>query len=832
MSKYKKILRRYEKEADQVITFSEMVDKLPSTTIQFNFQHLRGRTDREAVLLALGIAVSLSEKTLKMRPYKVQIMGALALIDGHIAEMKTGEGKTLTAALASAWHALQGRVHLMTANNYLAKRDALSMHDFYKEMGLTVSYLTDDKDKYLKEISYQSNIVYGTASQFVFDYLRDQLVVDVNDRVQYPPTFLIIDEADSILIDEARTPFVLSGQGFTESEIWLVLNEIVKNLSYQIEAEDSRTQLQKLTINNLPESTDIIIDRKSMTAFFTEQGMDKVEDKVIEHGLVPERNLLWNPEYSHLWRAINATAKALFLYHRDKDYILKDDEVVIVDNETGRLSFGRRWSDGLHQAIEAKESVNVGPESLDLGKISLASYLLTYPLTSGMTGTALPVEAELASLYGKSVIPIPTHKPSQRIQHMDILFSSRQSKYEQIVRDVKVLNANGQPVLIGTGSVEESETLSALFTRNRIPHKTLNAKQNQDEALIIAQAGKPSAVTIATSMAGRGTDIMLGGNPELDNSISEEEARINKQKVLDAGGLFVIGAQRLDSRRLDLQLEGRSGRQGDPGASRFYVSTEDALIQEFGGNSISKIFTMLGINEPDGVEHRSIANSISGMQRKKQALQAQARNTGFKHDSTIDPPRSIIYRMREEILTTDPIDQMALVKGYIPAAVARMLESYCNNLEGFEESWDIDSMKNKLAQWGLSKEWFMRLMNEGIKKGNVPLLEKELSQWIMFDIECRSQQLLDEDPTGIRTLCLMAIDKSWQSVLEEVGAISKGIHLRSYANLKPDLVFKKEVFDLFSQMKAELPVIMLDYVYSGVVQAEYRMDAEKESEAS
>lgn len=830
MNRMKKQLKRYQRQADEISRMISFLTELSEGALYMNFQNLRGRTDLESTSMGVAIIARLAEVTLGMKPYPVQIIGALALIDGNIAEMQTGEGKTLTASMAIAWHALHHSSHVMTVNDYLAKRDYLQLEPLYRALGLSCSYLEDGFDRDEREIAYRSDVIYAASSQFVFDYLRDQMVLDAADRVQKKVGYLIIDEADSILIDEARTPMILSGEGIGDQSVWSISRDIVSQLSYQEDVPSNLTQLQKLSMVEPPPHADITINVHAQSLAFTEQGMDHLEALSIEHGLIEEKDSLWRPENAFLVRSFTASAKARLLFLRDHHYIVKDDKAIIIDTDSGRLSKGKRWNDGLHQAIEAKEGLTVRAETVEIGRISLANYIDLYPHTAGMTGTATPVADELKAIYAKSVICIPTHKPCIRIRHTDVLMSSKAAKYDRIAHDVRVLQEKGQPVLIGTESVEESEHLSTIFTKHNIRHKVLNAKQDENEALTIAQAGVSGSVTIATSMAGRGTDIMLGGNPELAaEGVTPQDIERDRDRVLEAGGLFVIGTQRLDSRRLDLQLEGRSGRQGDVGASRFYLSLEDALMEEFGAKTMRRLFNTLGVEEDQGIENVMVDKSVVRMQAKKQALHAQMRKAGIRQDMVIDPPRKIIYALREDILNTEKEKQIEILKDKATEAVSKLVSVYLLNYTGFPDEWDIQGLKLKIVQWGLSSTWLDKIIeNNSLDGALTHSFSDDLIKWIHFDIAARANQVLRQDQQGVRSAMLMAIDRTWQGFLDASGSIRDGIHLRAYANLKPDLVLKKEVFNLFLHTLSDLPVVMMDFAYAAIRQVEMELDMDQD----
>lgn len=819
-------VKRYRKEAESIVQISESLSGIPTGSLAQNFCNLRGRTDRESMNLGFAMIIEMASRTLSMRPYLVQVMGALAMCDGKIAEMATGEGKTLTAALPLAWHGLQGRAHAMTVNDYLARRDAILLDPLYDGLGLSSGYLQANMGREMRQIAYQSSILYGTPSQFAFDYLRDNIIYSTKELLQQERCFILIDEADSILIDEARTPLVLSGDGDQATDIWPILRDFVETMSFDEAPDDSRTQIQRAIIEQDEIDADIVVDPKLQESYLSENGTRKVEAFFIKQKLISSAKELWQPGKSHLWRAVSASIKAKHSYLKDRDYIVKDGKITIVDQETGRLSIGKRWNDGLHQAIECKEHVQICPETIELGRIALANYLTLYDVVSGMTGTAMTVAEEISDLYKLSIVPIPTHLPKIRVDLNDAVFMSRDAKWRILVKDVSDIHAKGTPILIGTASVEDSELLSEMLNQEGLAHRVLNAKQDENEASIIAQAGRLNAITIATSMAGRGTDILLGGNPDfLEDGIPLSDIDRNRTAVIMAGGLYVIGAERHDSRRLDLQLSGRSGRQGDPGTTRYYVALDDPLMKNFGGETMRKLFVRLGIDEDDGIEHPMVDKAISNAQRKKQSLYMDSRKNGLIQDSVIASPREVVYKIREETLRRSDEDSVGSIKDQVESSVDRMLSVYCNGLTGFEQTWDIPSLKGKLSQWGLSSEWFDRLYSESSEAMfNPSRFRSELIKWIEFDLGARISQLQNDDSSAIRTAQLMAIDFLWRAFLSESEHIRSGIHLRAYAQEKPTLALKKEVFELFQTLYNELPVTMLDYVYGAIQQVEMSID--------
>ena len=829
-------LRKYRSEAQIIQHHSLGLQDVPIGSLANSFQNLRGRTDRESLQIGFAIIAEVADRTLGLRPYEVQIMGALAMADGRIAEMATGEGKTLTAALPLAWHGLQSRAHAMTVNDYLAKRDAQTLDPLFEQLGLTVGYLQDTFGRESRQIAYQSSIVYGTPSQFVFDYLRDHIVHQHSQLMQQGQEFLLVDEADSIFIDEARTPMVLSGDGALDASLWNDLYAFVSTLTHEDMREDKRTQLEKILVDNHGYEAHLIIDHGKGSAFFSESGITVVEDYLMDKAIITTRDEIWQPSKSHIWRALNACAKAAHLYLRDRDYILSDDKAIIVDQETGRLSHGKRWNDGLHQAVEAKENLSIKPESEELGRIALSNYVSLYRSVGGMTGTAMTEAKEIQDLYGLSTVPSPTHRPRIRIDHPDIVFMTQEAKWSKIVEDVKAIHATGQPILIGTASIADSELIAQKFEALGLPHLVLNAKQDEHEAMIVAQAGRLNAITIATSMAGRGTDIILGGNADLmagedaeeeQKSLVEAACQAERQEVMKVGGLFVIGCERGDSRRLDLQLSGRAGRQGDPGASRFYISLEDPPLKNHGGDALKRFFAALGLGENDGVEHSMIDSSIAKAQAKKQGLHMASRKEGLKQDAVIDKPRHAFFQMRDNLLAEDLSNIFDFTCVKIEEAVDRMLQVYLNEGKGYPETWNKQGLQGKLVGWGLSAEWFegMYLDFENDEYKIKPLRDN-LVNWLQFDMRARSAQLQDKRDAMIHSSLLHAIDTQWKAMLEESDHIRTGIHLRAYAQEKPDLSFQKEVFKLFKALYFDIPVVMVDYVYACICHRERQLDQE------
>lgn len=827
-------LKKYTEEAQKISAIADQLKSVPTGTLEQKFSNLYGKTDRESMQLGFAVIVEMSHRTLGLRPYLVQIIGALVMSDGHIAEMATGEGKTLTAAMPLAWHGLQDRAHAMTVNDYLARRDAETLAPLYQSLGLSVNFLQNDMGHETRQLSHQSNIVYGTPSQFVFDYLRDHVTYSRDNLLHQGRHYVMVDEADSIFIDEARTPMILSGEGELDQGLWQQMYAFIATLQHKEVGQDRRTQLEKIIIDMEHVDSDIAVNTAEQQAVLTEQGTEKIEAFLVAQGLINHPKELWQTGKSHLWRIVTACVRACHLFKLNRDYLNRDGKIIIIDQETGRLSHGRRWSDGLHQAIEAKEGVEIRPESKDLGRVALANYLALYECVSGMTGTAMTEAEEIQDLYGLQVVPVPTHRPRQRIDFPDVVFMTRDAKLQQIAEDVKVIHATGQPILIGTGSVEDSEQLSRMFVEQGIPHRVLNAKQDAGEALIVAQAGRLGSITIATSMAGRGTDILLGGNQDIIKQYTEEQLQeLNitaplegeREQVLAAGGLCVIGCERLDSPRLDLQLAGRSGRQGDPGSARFYVALNDPLMKDFGGEMLSNMFRRMGVGESDGLEHPMITRAIAQAQSRKQSLYVASRKQGLKQDSVIDKPRKVFFGLRNNILMAENDQVLNVIADQVPGAMAQLITVYLNNGKGFEEEWDVTSFTGKFAEWGMSKSWFENLYADFVKNGyNAVVYAERLTEWISFDLRARLNQFAEASEDITRQCMLMAIDRQWQIFLDESEQIRNGIHLRAYAQEKPEQAFQKEIFKLFNGLYDDLPVVILDFAYRVIMERERSMD--------
>jgi len=828
----------------------------------------------EELPLAFAIAREVAKRTLGLRPFDVQLIGALALHKGMIAEMKTGEGKTLVAAIAIYLNALTGKgVHLVTVNDYLAKRDATQMGSIYKFLGLSVgvintnnvSYLIQwaDEEKFKKAVeldkrvwekgffgellppekydveakkdyftvtvdsdrrsAYEADITYGTNNEFGFDYLRDNMVFSKDQMVQVKGHhYAIIDEVDSILIDEARTPLIISGPSGENVSIYYMTDAFVKTLT---------------------KDEDFIVDEKNKNAVLIEKGVEKAEKYFnLEN--------LYDPKNIEILHAINQSLRANYLYHRDRDYVVKDGEVIIVDEFTGRLMPGRRWSDGLHQAIEAKEGVKIQAENQTLASITFQNYFRMYKKLAGMTGTAETEALEFKEIYNLDVLVIPTNKPVKRIDHPDLVYKTKKEKFNQAVEEIERLHKQGRPVLVGTVSVETSEFLSGLLKKKGIPHNVLNAKNHEREAEIIAQAGRLGAVTISTNMAGRGTDILLGGNPDFlakevlkkkgltpetatEEQYSEalkEAQRITleeKQKVIELGGLAVIGTERHESRRIDNQLRGRAGRQGDPGSSRFFLSLEDDLLRLFGGDRLIALMDRLKIPENEPIESTMVSKAIENAQKRVEGQNFQIRKRLLEFDDVMNKQRQVIYSLRKDIL--EGINLKDEVKLWLTDIVLYFLDKYAP-AEEYQEKWNLEELKKTFKEWlgvdidiPTDKEWDRKELEEYVLK--------QLEEFYNQKEEKLGSSLMREFE---RYMTLQVLDNFWKEHLHNLDRLRESVYLRGYAQRDPLVEYKKEAFDLFEDMMFKLKYNTLEYLYKLQVQSEEEIEeerAKKEKEA-
>ncbi|MFU8925933.1 preprotein translocase subunit SecA [Acinetobacter puyangensis] len=807
-TKNERELKRMRKIVEQVNALEPSVSSLSDAgltakTQEFKERYQKGESLNKLLPEAFAVCREASKRVMGMRHYDVQLIGGITLHEGKIAEMRTGEGKTLMATLACYLNALSGEgVHVITVNDYLAQRDAELNRPLFEFLGLSVGTIYSMQAPFEKAQAYQSDITYGTNNEFGFDYLRDNMVFALGEKKQRGLHYAIIDEVDSILIDEARTPLIISGQSEDSSQLYQLINSIPPKLHAQKEEK-------------VPDGGHFWVDEKQRSIEITEAGFEVIEDELIKMGLLAEGESLYSASNLNLLHHATAAIRAHNLYQRDVQYIIGvnpstgKQEIIIVDEHTGRTMPGRRWSEGLHQAVEAKEGLEVQPENQTLATTTFQNYFRLYKKLSGMTGTADTEAAEMKEIYGLDVVLIPTHRPMVRQDNNDLIYLTRDGKYNAIIQEItRVREAGVAPILIGTATIEASEILSAKLQQAGIRHEVLNAKQHEREADIIAQAGSPNSVTIATNMAGRGTDILLGGNwraklAQIENPTAEDELRLeaewreNNKAVLDAGGLHIVGSERHESRRIDNQLRGRAGRQGDPGVSRFYLSLEDDLMRIFAGDRVVGMMRAMGLKEDEAIEHKMVSRSIENAQRKVESRNFDIRKNLLKYDDVNNEQRKIIYRQRDEILSEatlqEGIEEMhrdvmqGLIANFVPP-------------ESIHDQWDIEGLENALRNdLGIDlpvSEWLetnRRLDEEG--------LVARISDEVLDRYRQRRVQMGEESaPMLERHFMLQALDKHWKDHLAAMDYLRQGIHLRGYAQKNPEQEYKKEAFNLFVNM--------------------------------
>jgi preprotein translocase subunit SecA len=822
-SRNQRVLNKFWKTVEKINVLEPGLEKLSDAELRAKTDEFRQRLKDGAALDALlpeafAVVREASRRTLMMRHFDVQLIGGMVLHGGNIAEMRTGEGKTLVATLAAYLNALPGNgVHIVTVNDYLAKRDAEWMRPLYEFLGLTLGINLHGLNSQEKQQAYAADITYGTNNEFGFDYLRDNMVFNRQEKVQRGSYYAIVDEVDSILIDEARTPLIISGAADESTDLYLAVNEVIPQLIKQLDKEGPG---------------DYLLDEKSKQAHLTEDGHQHVEELLIKHGLLREGESLYEAQNIVLMHHVHAALRAHMLFHRDVDYIVQRGEVVIVDEHTGRTMPGRRWSDGLHQAVEAKEKVQINQENQTLASITFQNYFRLYQKLSGMTGTADTEAYEFQQIYGLEVIVLPTHKDMVRADKHDFIYMSTDEKFEAIVEDIRAAHATNQPILVGTASIETSESLSALLNREKIPHQVLNAKFHEKEAQIVAEAGRPGAVTIATNMAGRGTDIVLGGNlgaelKALDNpseeEISQRTAAWNKRhdQVVQAGGLYVLGTERHESRRIDNQLRGRSGRQGDPGCSRFYLSLQDNLMRIFGGDRLNALMTRIGIEKGAALEHRMLSRSIEGAQRKVEAYNFDVRKQLLEYDDVANEQRKVIYSQRDELLAADSIAETIADIGI------RVMDQTTDIFippHSMAEEWDVAGLEQRL-----SNDFMLTLPIHTWLEEDEALDEDQLRERIKqaFKEMYAAKQIhmgADVMRQFEKAVMLQTLDTCWREHLAAMDYLRQGIHLRGYAQKNPKQEYKRESFEMFSQL--------LDKVNYEVISALSKFEVRKEQDLS
>ena len=799
-SKNERELKRMRKLVAVINQLEEQFDPLSDEELKAKTPEFRKRLDEGETLdtllpEAFAVVREASKRVMGMRHFDVQLIGGITLHEGRIAEMRTGEGKTLTATLPAYLNALTGRgVHIVTVNDYLAQRDADWNRPLYEYLGMTVGVVLSRQPQDEKKAAYSADITYGTNNEFGFDYLRDNMAFSLEDRVQGPLNFAIVDEVDSILIDEARTPLIISGPSEDSSELYKRINVLIPRLK-KAEVEGDEVGEGHYSV-----------DEKNRQVELTEEGHVYVEELLTEIGLLTEEDSLYAANNLNLLHHMHAALKAHVLFQRDVDYIVQNGQIVIVDEHTGRTMPGRRWSDGIHQAVEAKEGVKIQQENQTLASTTFQNYFRIYETLSGMTGTADTEAFEFRQIYGLDVVVIPTHKPMVRDDMNDLIFMTAAEKYEAIIEDIKEQVENKRPVLVGTVSIETSELLSGILKKEKIPHKVLNAKFHAQEAEIIAQAGRPGAVTIATNMAGRGTDIVLGGSlkEELENLKDPSDQEVEKRKkeweerhqaVLDAGGLHIIGTERHESRRIDNQLRGRSGRQGDPGSTRFYLSLEDSLMRIFASDRMKGLMQTLGMQRGEAIEHRWVTRSIENAQRKVEGRNFDIRKSLLEYDDVANDQRRVVYDQRNEILGAEDLSSSVqiireevvndFVSGYIPPG--SMAEQW--DVEGLERALETDfRLHLPVAQW----------LEEDEKLHEEPLRAKILES---LEAAYKEKENNAPEPSLMRQLekqvMLVTLDRLWKEHLANMDHLRQGIHLRGYAQKNPKQEYKREAFELF-----------------------------------
>ncbi len=814
-SRNDRLLKQYRASVVRINAMEAALEQLSDEALRGKTQEFKERLIKGETLDALlpeafAVVREGSKRVMKMRHFDVQLLGGMSLHYGKISEMGTGEGKTLTATMPVYLNALTGKgVHVVTVNDYLANRDAQWMGKLYNFLGLSVGINLPQMAREEKQAAYRADITYGTNNEYGFDYLRDNMVYEVADRVQRGLNYAIVDEVDSILIDEARTPLIISGQAEDHTELYIAMNKVVPSLTKQEGEEDPRTG------EGITKPGDFTLDEKSHQVFLTEQGHESAERILSGLGLIPQGATLYDPANITLMHHLYAALRANHLYHRDQHYVVQNGEIVIVDEFTGRLMSGRRWSDGLHQAVEAKEGVAIQAENQTMASITFQNYFRLYNKLAGMTGTADTEAYEFQEIYGLETVVMPYNRPSRREDQLDRVYKTTREKYEAAIRDIRECHGRGQPVLVGTTSIENSEVLAELLEKEKLPHQVLNAKQHAREAEIVAQAGRFKMITIATNMAGRGTDIVLGGNVskaveaiEVDEALDAQQklAQIDAiraqwaqdhEQVKSLGGLRIIATERHESRRIDNQLRGRSGRQGDPGSSRFYLSLDDSLMRIFAGDRVKAIMDRLKMPDGEAIEAGIVTRSIESAQRKVEARNFDMRKQLLEYDDVSNDQRKVIYQQRNEIL--DARDLSAQISSLREGCFNDLVRQYVP-VESVEEQWDLAALEKIL-----SDEW----------RVNVPLQSMVIEASAITDedllarVRTEAGKVFDEKVELVggenftqfeRMVLLQSIDTHWREHLSSLDYLRQGIHLRGYAQKQPKQEYKREAFELFGQL--------------------------------
>jgi preprotein translocase subunit SecA len=850
-SRNDRLLKQYRKTVARINAMEPEFEALSDDALRAKTQEFKQRVAQGETLDALlpeafAVVREGSKRVMKMRHFDVQLLGGMALHFGKIAEMRTGEGKTLTATLPVYLNALSGEgVHVVTVNDYLASRDAKWMGRLYNFLGLTVGINLPNMPRPEKQAAYGSDITYGTNNEYGFDYLRDNMVYEANDRVQRRLNYAIVDEVDSILIDEARTPLIISGQAEDHTATYLAINKVVPLLVRQEGEADPRTG------EGVTKPGDFTVDEKAHQVFLTEQGHENAERILASQGLIAEGASLYDPANITLMHHLYAALRANHLYNRDQHYVVQDGEIVIVDEFTGRLMAGRRWSDGLHQAVEAKEGVQIQAENQTLASITFQNYFRLYNKLSGMTGTADTEAYEFQEIYGLETMVIPPNRPSKRDDQLDRVYKTTREKYEAAIQDIRECHERGQPVLVGTTSIENSEIIDQLLNKVGLPHQVLNAKQHAREADIVAQAGRPGMITIATNMAGRGTDIVLGGNieksiaeVEADESLDEgtKQSRIaqmradwtqDHEKVKALGGLRIIATERHESRRIDNQLRGRSGRQGDPGSSRFYLSLDDSLMRIFAGDRVKAIMDRLKMPDGEAIEAGIVSRSIESAQRKVEARNFDIRKQLLEYDDVANDQRKVIYQQRNDIL--DAVDLSDVIAAMREDCFTDIVRSHVP-AESVEEQWDLPALEKLLLE-----EWQIALPLQQLVAGANSVTDDEILEKVVkaaHDAFDAKVQIVGKENfmQFERMVLLQNFDTHWRDHLSALDYLRQGIHLRGYAQKQPKQEYKREAFELFRQLldivKNEVTkVLMTVQVQSPTELDQVAEDMEKRAES-
>lgn len=808
-SRNERTLRRMAQVVEGINALEPMMQGLSDEALAGKTQELKklyteGDPLDELLPTAFAVVREVSVRTLGLRHFDVQLIGGMVLHEGDIAEMRTGEGKTLMSTLPVYLNAITGNgVHVVTVNDYLAKRDSEWMKPIYTFLGLTVGVIYPDMPHPEKKAAYAKDVVYGTNNEFGFDYLRDNMAFNLEDKVQRELHFAIVDEVDSILIDEARTPLIISGAAEDSSELYLKINKLIPHLKKQKEEEKGKGEGEK---ESGAEVGDYTIDEKQKQAHLTESGHQHIEEMLTREGLLDPGESLYHASNIILMHHVNAALRAHVMYHRDVDYIVTDDQVVIVDEHTGRTMAGRRWSEGLHQAMEAKENVKIQNENQTLASITFQNFFRMYQKLSGMTGTADTEAYEFQQIYNLEVVVIPTNMPMRRKDEPDLIYLSQQDKYEAIILDIKSCIQRKQPVLVGTASIEASELLSNLLNKEKIQHQVLNAKFHEKEAQIIAEAGQPGAVTIATNMAGRGTDIVLGGSlkhslPDTataeERKKAEEDWQIRHDRVIEAGGLRIIGSERHESRRIDNQLRGRAGRQGDIGSSRFYLSLDDNLMRIFASERVASMMRRLGMKPGEPIEHSLVTKAIENAQRKLEGHHFDIRKQLLEYDNVANNQRKVIYTQRATIMSESSLKEIVLE--IQKEVISNLIDTHIPP-QSMEDQWDLPGLSQRLLndfQMDANIEKWMEddhtIQSEQIKERLYQVcLDHYYEKERLVGVEVMSQ--------FAKSIILQTLDNHWREHLAAMDYLRQGIHLRGYAQKDPKQEYKREAFMLFTQM--------------------------------